>query len=72
MRTTITLDDQLFRAAKRLAARRDTSLSSVMQEALRTYLAQLSAPRGEQHFTLVTFRGSGPLPGVEPSYRMSS
>lgn len=65
MRTTITIDDNLFRAAKRLAARRDSSLSAVVQDALRVYLSELQRRKPKQHFTLVTFQGRGARPGVD-------
>jgi hypothetical protein len=65
MRTTITLDDRLFRDAKRLAVRRDSSLSAVVQDALRLYLSEVQQPRHKQHFTLVTFQGRGARPGVD-------
>ena len=65
MRTTITLDDGLFRAAKRLAARRDSSLSAVVQDALRVYLSEVQRAKPKQHFTLVTFKGRGARPGVD-------
>jgi hypothetical protein len=64
MRTTITLDERLLREAKRLAARRRTTLSAVIAEALRV---QLSGPRPHSAppFELVTFRGSGPHHGID-------
>ena len=65
MRTTITMDDKLFRAVKRLAARRDSSVSAVIQDALRVYLNEVQKPKSGQHFTLVTFKGRGARPGVD-------
>jgi hypothetical protein len=38
MRTTVDINDRLFREAKRKAAERGTSLRQVIEEALRLYL----------------------------------
>jgi hypothetical protein len=64
MRTTITLDDRLLRAAKRYAADRGTTVSAVIDEALRAKLAA-PAPRSVRPFRLVTFRGRGPREGID-------
>jgi hypothetical protein len=64
MRTTITLDERLLRAAKRLAAARGVTLSEIIAEALRLQLAS-GRPRDRPSFKLVTFRGEGPHPGVD-------
>lgn len=40
MRTTLNLDDALAAAAKREAARQGTTLTSLLEEGLRTVLAQ--------------------------------
>ena len=63
MRTTVTLDDRLLRAARRHAAERGTTLSAVIEEALRAKLAGRAA-RSPRPFELVTFRGDGPREGV--------
>jgi hypothetical protein len=66
MRTTITLPDALFRAAKRAAQEQETTLSSLVANALRALLSRSEqVPAG--HFSLVTFRGDGSLPGVDVS-----
>jgi hypothetical protein len=39
MRTTVDLNDRLFREAKRRAAEQGTTLRRVIEEALRSYLA---------------------------------
>ncbi len=64
MRTTIRLDDELLRAAKRAAVERGTTLTAVIEDALRRVLAPgvASAP---EHVELPTFRGDGLLPGVD-------
>lgn len=65
MRTTVTLDDHLFDEAKILAVKRRTSLGSVIEEALRDYLAQQQAvsPAAE----LPTYGERGVQPGVDLS-----
>ena len=64
MRTTITLDDQLLRAAKRVAAERGVTLSEVVQDALRAQLAA-RPERAARRFKLITFRGQGPRAGID-------
>ena len=46
MRTTIEINDQLFRAAKRQAADRGTSLREVVDAALRQHLGKTKGPSG--------------------------
>jgi len=64
MRTTITVNDQLLRAAKRVAAQRGVTLSAVIQDALRSQLAARPA-RASHRFKLITFRGRGPREGID-------
>ncbi len=64
MRTTITLDDRLLRAAKRVAVDRGVTLSTVIEEALRAQLLAKPA-RDVPAFRLITFRGDGPKPGID-------
>lgn len=63
MRTTISLSDGVLRAAKRRAARSGTTLSAVVEQALRGLLAEQA--NAEPPFELVTFRGGGARPGVD-------
>jgi hypothetical protein len=53
MRTTLVLDDDLLRAAKRRAIERDVTLSEMVNEALRESLRQ--RPGQAPPFTLVTY-----------------
>lgn len=64
MRTTIRLDDELLRAAKRAAVERGTTLTAVIEDALRRALAPAGAERREP-FRLPTFHGDGLRPGVD-------
>jgi Arc/MetJ family transcription regulator len=64
MRTTIRLDDDLLRRAKRAAAERGTTLTALVEEALRRTLAPEPAP-ARRSLALPTFRGDGLQPGVD-------
>ena len=63
MRTIISLDDDLHRRAKAYAARLGTSLTALIEEALRLRLARPPA-RSKPPAPLPTFRGDGLQPGV--------
>lgn len=65
MRTTIRIDDQLLKEAKKLALRRGTSLTAVIEDALREALARQRKPEKREPARLVTFDGNGLLPGVD-------
>jgi hypothetical protein len=66
MRTTIRLDDELVRRAKRLAARQETTLTAVFEEALKEKLARSEgAELPRERPSLPTFGGRGPRPGVD-------
>jgi Arc/MetJ family transcription regulator len=52
MRTTVVLDDRLFRSAKQRAAALGTSLSEVVNQALRDLLAR--EPIRPQKFRMIT------------------
>lgn len=65
MRTTISLDDQILRDAKELAARTERTLGRVIEDALREVLAR--SRQGSEHqrkFKFRTFGGRGLRPGV--------
>lgn len=64
MRTTIRLNDDLLRRAKREALERGTTLTAVIEDALRRALAPPGSTRREP-FRLRTFHGDGLLPGVD-------
>jgi hypothetical protein len=64
MRTTIRLDDDLLRRAKREALERGTTLTAVIEDALRRALAPAGAGRREP-FRMPTFHGDGLRPGVD-------
>jgi len=64
MRTTIRLDDELLTRAKRAALERGTTLTAVIEDALRRALAPGAAAR-RAPVSLPTFRGDGLQPGVD-------
>lgn len=66
MKTTLNLDDELLRRAKRRAAERATTLTVIVEEALRASLTS-PAPRHAQ-LDFPTFRGEAP-PDVDPADR---
>lgn len=61
MKTTLNLDDQLFRAVKKLAAERGVTLTHVVEEALRAAVTE--RPRKTRYrLRNFTVKGRGPLP----------
>jgi hypothetical protein len=56
MRTTVDLPEPLLQTAKSLAAEQKTTLSAVVEHALRVFLAR-KATGGVEHFRLHTVRG---------------
>jgi hypothetical protein len=65
MRTTVTIDDDLLRRAKREAARTDRTLSQVLEDALRDSLAPRPAGQKRFRLRLVTAGGTGVRGGVD-------
>lgn len=63
MRTTLIIDDGTYRDTKAAAARLGTSVGSIVEAALREYLARLDAPAHDLP-PLLSFPGS-PRPGVD-------
>jgi len=64
MRTTIRLDDDLLTRAKRAAAERGTTLTALIEDALRRTLAPKPTTE-RQPVSLPTFCGDGLQPGVD-------
>jgi hypothetical protein len=65
MRTTIFLDDNLGKAARRRARQEGLSLSALVARALRTLLTEQRARTEGRPFRLVTVGGGGPRPGID-------
>ena len=58
MRTTITLDDRLFERLRKRAAASGTSVSGLIERAVRLLL-QAPRPQRRDHFELITFGERG-------------
>ena len=65
MRTTLDLQEELLRAARRKAVETGTTLTRVVEDALRQALAPRSTP--SEPVDLPVFGGDGPAPGVDLS-----
>ena len=63
MRTTITVDDEIYRRAKAHAAVTGQTVGSVVEDALRDLLARMEAPR--PHLVDLPAFEVGFLPGVD-------
>ena len=69
MRTTINLDDHLFREAKATAAREGRTLSELFEQALRDALAaSRTAPTRRRKVVLPSFTPRPGLEGLQPGY----
>jgi hypothetical protein len=64
MKTTIDIADHLLKRAKQLAARRGTTLKTVVEEALRDALAEESRAKNGASLRTHTVRGNGLQPGL--------
>ena len=66
VRTTVRLDDELLRETKSVAARRGTTLTAVLEEALREWLARhRRRSRRARHELLVSEAGGGLRAGID-------
>ncbi len=65
MRTTIRLDDQLLKSAKRFAHETGKSLTAVIEDALRQILSRRTVKQPRKPIKLVTVTGKGVRPGVD-------
>lgn len=65
MRTTVRLDDDLLAQAKQLAAKRGTTLTAVIEDALREVLARRRSPEAGEPVELPTYGSGGVQPGVD-------
>jgi len=66
MRTTVRMEDDLLRRAKRLAAQRDTTLTAILEEALREWLDRQRKGKKRERVDLpVSNAGGGVRPGVD-------
>jgi hypothetical protein len=59
------MDDQLYTQIRQLAAKRNTTITAVIEEALRRMLASQQVLRERPTVYLTTVDGKGLLPGVD-------
>jgi hypothetical protein len=64
VRTTVSIDDEVLRVAKRRAADEGRTLGELITEALRERLARRPAGAGDR-FAAVTWGEDGTLPGID-------
>jgi hypothetical protein len=67
MRTTIRIDDALYREAKAQAARTGRTVSDLIEDAVRTSLRRRPKRGKRQRTQLPVFGGGGLMPGVDIS-----
>ncbi len=65
MRTTLDIHDDLMRQAKRAAAESGRSLTAVVEDGLRLFLAYRDRAPSAEPIVLPTFDGGGYMPGVD-------
>jgi hypothetical protein len=65
MRTTIKLDDDLLKEAKRIASETDKTLTQLVEDALREALTRRKGTAARAQVALKTFKGRGLQPGVD-------
>jgi hypothetical protein len=65
MRTTVNLPDNLYVEARKVAAERKTSVTALLEEGLRTVLADARTPRQTGDLTLPLMDGAGLREGVD-------
>jgi len=65
MRTTINLPDELIQRAKKAALEADTTLTEIIENALRESLARKSQKKPRREFKLITSGHGGLQPGVD-------
>jgi len=65
MRTTIRLDDQVFKAAKQYAHDTGKSLTAVIEDALRLILSRRNRTQPRPVVKLKTVSGNGVRPGID-------
>lgn len=67
MRTTLDLNEALVVKAKKAAAERGTTLTAIIEDALREKLTRPTNVRSRKRRVLHSFKGDGLRPGVELS-----
>ena len=65
MRTTIRIDDNLLTLAKKAALESKSTLTAIIEDALREKLFRKEAKPDPEEVRIITFKGNGLLPGVD-------
>jgi hypothetical protein len=65
MRTTLRIDDQLLRAAKKTAAETGRTLTAVIEDALRQSLSPSTSPAKSPRLRLPSLNLGETMPGVD-------
>jgi len=65
MRTTIRIDDRLLKEVKKVAFSSNSTLSGVVENALREMLSRRQKTKEKRKIELVTFKGRGLRHGVD-------
>lgn len=66
MRTTIRMNDELLRRAKKLAAQEGRTLTSIIEEGVATVVNSRQNPQKAEDFRLpVSKKGGGVWPGID-------
>ncbi|MGH8895654.1 MAG: ribbon-helix-helix domain-containing protein [Egibacteraceae bacterium] len=65
MRTTITIDDELYRTVKQRAAQSGRTVGEIIEDAVRRALDERPRTGNEPLAPLPTYGGTGVLPGVD-------
>lgn len=65
MKTTINMADNLFKAAKRFATQKNTTLKDVIESALRSFLESSSGPNKSFKLKDCAFQGQGLHPEMQ-------
>jgi hypothetical protein len=66
MRTTISLDDALLELARRKALEEKISFARFVEDSVREKIAREERSADQEKRPLVTWKGNGLLPGVDP------
>jgi hypothetical protein len=66
MRTTVRLDDQLLREAKRVAAAEGKTFTALLDESLRERISRTESVSGRALTSLPTFPGDGFVDHLDP------
>jgi len=64
MKTTVELQDALYKRARKLAEKRGTTFREILETALRRLLRETKEPRRPFRLRRCTFRGKGLQPGI--------